>query len=139
MTFGRSTWNPPPRLRDREPPEHVSKSARSGVYSSCGGDVVVRAKEPDPVRDEAHRRRVAGLPCFACRIQGYSQAAHPNTGKAKGKKLSDADCFPLCCARLGVKGCHAQFDQYELVPRAAMPEFEQRALEWTRQQLEMTA
>jgi hypothetical protein len=91
-------------------------------------------KAPAPVRDEPYRRWVASLPCFECRIAGYSNAAHPNTGKAKGAKLSDAACFPLCVDRPGVVGCHTRFDRYQLVPRSAMPEYERRALEWTRQQ-----
>ena len=36
-----------------------------------------------PVRSEAYRRAVASLPCIACGIQGYSQAArlpYPDDG-----------------------------------------------------------
>ena len=52
-----------------------------------------------PVRSEAYRRAVASLPCIACGIQGYSQAAHLPP-EAKGMKQSDLLTFPLCCARL---------------------------------------
>ena len=38
-----------------------------------------------PVRSEAYRRAVASLPCIACGIQGYSQAAHLPP-EAKGMK-----------------------------------------------------
>lgn len=111
-----------------------SRALVRGSYTGASSGVVVE-KAPEAVRSERHRRLVAGLPCFHCRIQGYSQAAHPNSGKAKGKKTSDADCFPLCCDRPGVVGCHARFDRYELVPRAEMPAFEARALAWTTQLL----
>jgi len=121
------TWREP-RPMARHP--HTPR----GTYS--GGTTAPQPKAPAPVRDEAYRRWVASLPCFECRIAGYSNAAHPNSGKAKGVKLSDAACFPLCVDRPGVKGCHPKFDQYELVPRAAMPEYESRALGWTRRQAE---
>ena len=41
-----------------------------------------------PVRSEAYRRLVASLPCIACGIQGYSQAAHLPP-EAKGMKQVD--------------------------------------------------
>jgi hypothetical protein len=67
------------------------------------------------VRDKAYLRRVAGEPCMACGIEGYSQAAHvPADGRAI--KQSDLETFPLCCARPGVNGCHADFDQYRMFP-----------------------
>ena len=71
-----------------------------------------------PVRSEAYRRAVAGLPCIACGIQGYSQAAHLPP-EAKGMKQSDLLTFPLCCTRVGIAGCHQDYDQYRLFPRAA--------------------
>lgn len=90
-------------------------------------------KEPEPTRDENYRRLVATLPCFNCRIEGASQAAHPNTGKAKGRKADDLLCFPMC--HVGAKDCHARFDQYKLVPRAEMAAFEARARAWTVREL----
>ena len=63
-----------------------------------------------PVRDEAYRRLVAAMPCIRCGISGYSQAAHPNTGKGAGTKTDDTMCFPLCADRPGVRGCHSLFD-----------------------------
>lgn len=70
-------------------------------------------------RSEPYRRLVAGLPCIHCCIVGYSQAAHPPP-TAKGMKEDDRMCFPLCCARPGVNGCHYLYDQNKLMPREAM-------------------
>lgn len=63
------------------------------------------------VRDEPYRRWVATLPCMACGIYGYSQAAHPNQDRGLGQKASDRDTFPLCCTRPLVVGCHIEHDQ----------------------------
>ncbi len=64
------------------------------------------------VRSEAYRRMVAASPCIRCGRVGRSQAAHPNTGKAMGKKLiDDRLCFPLCCGDGTFVGCHEKFDQ----------------------------
>jgi len=73
----------------------------------------------NPVRSESYRRKVAALPCVHCGIEGYSQAAHPPpTGK--GIKESDDLCFPLCCTRPGVTGCHVDYDQGRLMDRDDM-------------------
>ncbi len=77
-----------------------------------------------PIRSEAYRRAVAALPCINCCIVGYSQAAHPNTGKGTGTKCSDLDCFPLCADRPGVRGCHSQFDQGALFTKDRRRELE---------------
>ncbi len=67
------------------------------------------------VRDKSYRRWVAGLACRACGLDGWSQAAHvPPDGK--GIKQSDTEIFPLCCTRPGVIGCHAEYDQYIMIP-----------------------
>ncbi len=63
-----------------------------------------------PVRSEAYRRFVASFPCFSCGVEGFSQAAHPNTGKGLGIKTSDLDCFPLCAPHWGMVGCHQMHD-----------------------------
>ena len=77
-----------------------------------------RPKE-NPVRSEAYRRLVAALDCVNCGVWGYTQAAHPPpTGK--GIKESDLECFPLCAARPGVVGCHAEYDQGRIAPRVMM-------------------
>ena len=65
------------------------------------------------VRAPAYRQWVASLPCCACRIEGYSQAAHPNAaryGKGMARKADDLTCFPLCCTRPGHMGHHAMHD-----------------------------
>ena len=67
-------------------------------------------------RSEPYRRIVAAMPCKACGIQGYSQAAHlPPDGK--GVKQDDRLIFALCCARVGIAGCHADYDQYRMFTR----------------------
>ena len=71
-----------------------------------------------PVRSQQYLRLVASLPCIACGIQGYSQAAHLPP-EAKGMKQSDLLTFPLCCTRVGIAGCHQDYDQYRLFPREA--------------------
>ncbi|MCL2887467.1 MAG: hypothetical protein FWF20_11985 [Betaproteobacteria bacterium] len=85
-----------------------------------------------PVRDEAYRRAVAALPCARCGIQGYSQAAHPNTGKGMGTKTDDRLCFPLCADRPGVRGCHSLFDQGGLYSKEIRRINERRWVEQTR-------
>ena len=40
----------------------------------------------NPVRSQQYLRTVASLPCIACGIQGYSQAAHGSAGKGMGLK-----------------------------------------------------
>jgi hypothetical protein len=133
MTFAR-TWTPAPKLRDREPPAVVQRVERAGVYSLADTRAQPVLKDAEPVRDEDYRRWVASLPCYECRIQDFSQCAHPNSGKAKGRKNSDDGCFPMCCDRPGIVGCHSRFDRYELVSRADMPEYERRAAQWTKEQ-----
>lgn len=79
-------------------------------------DVVLASPKEAPVRSEAYRRLVAQLACKVCGIAGYSQAAHPNTGKGAGIKTDDRLCFALCTIHPGVngnlvQGCHECFDQ----------------------------
>lgn len=83
-------------------------------------DTVLAQPKEDIVRSEPYRRLVAARPCINCHIEGYSQAAHPPP-TAKGRKECDRTIFPLCCTHPGadgelVPGCHADFDQYRLVP-----------------------
>ena len=56
-------------------------------------------------RSEAWRRAVASLPCQLCGIEGQSQAAHLNQGKAMGRKTHDAWCAAVCYT------CHSRIDQ----------------------------
>lgn len=77
-----------------------------------------------PVRSEAYRRAVASLPCINCKVPGYSQCAHSNSGKGAGIKASDLDSFPLCTVHPGadgglVQGCHERFDQGALFGKEA--------------------
>ncbi len=72
----------------------------------------------NPVRSQKYRRAVAGLRCIHCGVLGYSQAAHLPP-EAKGMKQSDLLTFPLCCTRVGIPGCHQDYDQYRLFPREA--------------------
>lgn len=98
---------------ERKPPVY-RVLARAPTGAKIVSVPVVRAKE-NVIRSESYRRLVAVMPCKACGIGGYSQAAHvPPDGK--GIKQDDRLTFPLCCARLGVRGCHADFDQYYLLP-----------------------
>ncbi len=97
----------------------VARSSRSRAVCGPAVNGGANPKESAPVRSEPYRRLVAALPCAACRVEGYSQAAHPPpTGK--GRKESDMDCFPLCCTRPGIVGCHVEFDQMRLIPRPSM-------------------
>jgi hypothetical protein len=109
---------------EREP-RPLARAERAATYA---GTTVAASAEPDPVRHEGYRRLVAKLPCKRCGIYGYSQAAHPNTGKGAGTKTDDRKCFPLCTVHpvLGglITGCHEQFDQGALFTKA-----ERRALE----------
>ena len=86
-------------------------------------DVHALPKE-NAIYSEPYRRLVAAMPCINCHIESYSQAAHPPP-TAKGRKEDDRSTFPLCCIHPGasgqlVPGCHADFDQYRLVPAVDM-------------------
>ena len=96
---------------------------RAAVLASCA-TMAAPAPKVVPVEHEGYRRLVAALPCKLCGIAGHSQAAHPNTGKGAGTKTDDRLCFPLCCDRPGVRGCHPQFDQHALMSKAARREIE---------------
>ncbi|CAN5297065.1 hypothetical protein BH10PSE16_BH10PSE16_01000 [soil metagenome] len=77
--------------------------------------VRVQAKD-DAIRCELYLRLVAAMPCKACGIQGHSQAAHlPPEGKCI--KQDDRLTFALCCVRMDVPGCHADYDQYRMFTR----------------------
>lgn len=89
-----------------------------------------RVEKAAPVRSEALRRAVASLPCINCKVPGYSQCAHSNSGKGAGIKASDLDSFPLCTVHPGadgglVQGCHERFDQGALFSKAVRRELEQ--------------
>jgi hypothetical protein len=84
-------------------PVSVPVPVRQVAATIFAGMVLVQAKEC-VVASEPYRRLVALFPCKICGIDGYSQAAHPNTDKGAGIKTDDRLCFPLCCDRPGVQG-----------------------------------
>lgn len=84
-----------------------------------------RPKE-EPQRCEEYRRLVAARACKNCGRQKHSQAAHvPPDGK--GIKRDDRLTFPLCTDGPGFRGCHQQFDNYELMPK---PEAVRQGMRW---------
>jgi hypothetical protein len=67
-----------------------------------------------PTAATLHFKRVAMLACARCGIEGYSQATHSNRyqdGKGTSIKAHYLATFPLCGARPGIIGCHAEHDQ----------------------------
>lgn len=96
---------------------------------------VVASPKVDVVRSEPYRRLVAALACKVCGIAGYSQAAHPSTGKGAGIKTSDLDCFALCCDRPGIQGCHPKFDQGALFSKLVRQALEPAWVADTRRQI----
>lgn len=105
----------PDRLRSMPAVTPGAFRAPQPVASAPAAQVAKAA----PVRSEAYRRLVSSLPCIACSIQGYSQAAHANTGKGMGTKACDLQTFPLCADRPGQRGCHSLFDQGALFGKEA--------------------
>ena len=93
-------------------PDNVSMAANDQQFCSP-------VEKEELLRSEPYRRLVAAGACKSCSIEGYSQHAHENEGKGAGLKTDDRTCFPLCCDRPGVKGCHPRYDQYELYPKHA--------------------
>lgn len=88
------------------------------------------------VRSKPYREATAKLACRNCGVQGFSQAAHPNSdssGAAGGKKASDLFVFPLC--HVGANDCHRRFDHYELCSKAEMPFLEIQWLASTQAEL----
>ena len=63
------------------------------------------------LRSPAYLRFVASHPCFACGVEGFSQAAHANNGKGLALKVCDLQTFPLCAPHWGLPGCHLLLDQ----------------------------
>ena len=103
----------------------VPRAAVMGLGSTAAAPIPKAA----PVRSEAYRRAVASLPCINCKVPGYSQCAHSNSGKGAGIKASDLDSFPLCTVHPGadgglVQGCHERFDQGALFSKAVRRELE---------------
>ena len=111
-----------PQLAQRDPDRvrHVP-SVTPGAFRApvpVSTAPAAQVEKAAPVRSQAYLRVVASLPCIACGIQGHSQAAHLPP-EAKGMKQSDLLAFPLCCVRVGVPGCHQDYDNYRLFPKHA--------------------
>jgi hypothetical protein len=101
---------------DHTPPPTRAVMMR-GVDRMC-----VPVLKAEPVRDDDYRRLVATLKCISCGAVGFSQAAHPNTGKGMGLKADDRECFPLCT--VGAKDCHGGFDQRAMFDKQTRRELE---------------
>jgi hypothetical protein len=110
MTFSRKPWVKPPKNM----PQPIPVSQRRAAVMAPR-EPVASIPKTEPVRDEAYRRLVAALPCAACGLEGRSQHAHCNDGKAKGRKNCDLDAMPLCADQPGRAGCHSRFDKYKLL------------------------
>lgn len=61
-------------------------------------------------RSRPYRMFVAAQECFACGLEGRSQAAHENHGKGSRIKTGDDRTFPLCADQPSRVGCHTQHD-----------------------------
>jgi hypothetical protein len=114
----KSQKNREQRLMQRAQAAIKNVVARAAVIAPISSAPAPAAPKAKPWRSEAYRRAVASLPCICCGIAGYSQAAHLPP-EAKGMKQSDLLTFPLCCTRVGIPGCHQDYDQYRLFPREA--------------------
>jgi len=110
VTFTRK-YTKPVKVYPQPIPEHLRRAATMSRRED-----VASIPKAEPVRSEAYRRLVAALPCASCGIEGRSQHAHSNDGKAKGIKACDLESMPLCADSPGRVGCHSLFDQYELLP-----------------------
>ena len=109
---------PAPYIKAERIPQNYARLTVPVNVARITDDVLALPKE-NAVYSEPYRRLVAARPCINCHIESYSQAAHPPP-TAKGRKEDDRLTFPLCCTRPDVPGCHADFDQYRLVPAADM-------------------
>lgn len=103
------------------------------------GTIALSQPKEAVIRSEPYRRLVAAMPCKYCGIQGYSQAAHPNTNKGSGIKTDDRECFALCTVHPGidglVNGCHERFDQGSLFAKVVRRELEPAWAADTRRQI----
>ncbi len=117
--------------RPRTPPAKA-------VLAADGLDrMVVPVPKADLLDDVEYRRLVATLKCICCGAVGFTQAAHPNTGKGMGMKTDDRDCFPLCT--VGASDCHGGFDQRAMFPKERRRELEPLWANQTRMTLRRLA
>lgn len=134
MTFLRRTYPKKPRAPLVVP---ETPPVPRGVIRSAEG-MAKPVPKLEIVRSQPYLAAVARLRCINCGWEGASQAAHPNSleaGGSGGGKASDTLTFPLCCERGGAPNCHREFDQYRLVSKADMPEFERRWAALTQERL----
>lgn len=82
-----------------------------------------------PYRSEKHRRLIASMPCIACGLEGYTQAAHRNEGKGMGIKACDSQMMPLCFR------CHSDLDQGGKLDRETRRTLELAYVKTTRQKM----
>ena len=114
-------------MRGSRPPSVPSQPARAVMAVISWAGVAIQKERA--IRSEPYRRLVAAMPCINCQLVGFSQAAHlPPDGK--GIKQDDRQIFPLCCTRMGIPGCHADYDQYRMFPREKAVEV---GIEWAKQ------
>lgn len=75
---------------------------------------------------KAQRAFVAGLPCAACGIEGYSQNAHVLGNGGMSRKAEAETVAPLCGPRpwfIPLLGCHRLFDEHRQEFDEMFPEF----------------
>lgn len=129
----RSPFNrkpPPPYVKAERIPPVYARLTVPVRYASFD-EVVILPKEP-PLRSEKYRRAVAALPCIRCGVEGYSQAAHADQGKAMQFKSDDRTCYPACASRPGVRGCHDIIGASGAIPQAMRRELEKEYAASTR-------
>lgn len=110
MTFT-STWTPPIKLRDREPPAVVQRVERAGTYA---GTTTAPVPKTEPKRN-AHLLAMARGEACLLRVPGVctgdnatTVACHSNWaehGKAGARKADD------CYSVWGCAACHSWLDQ----------------------------
>lgn len=125
------------RLEARAARTMAEARPRAAVVTVVSAAPAPAIPKAEPLRSEPYRRLVAMFPCKFCGIAGYSQAAHPNTGKGAGTKTDDRLCFPLCCDRPGQRGCHSLFDQGALLGKEARRAIEPAWAADTQRQIQM--
>lgn len=108
--FQRRQYEPAPRAP-------LQPATRRAVLVACQVEVLAVEKE-NPLECRAYRILVASLPCAHCGVWGHSQCAHQDMGKGANLKTDDRTCFPLCCTRPGIPGCHVLFGATGKIPRA---------------------
>lgn len=96
--------------------------------------LVVQPKS-EPAEHEGYRRLVAAMPCFFCRIIGFSNAAHADQGKGMQIKSDDRTCYALYVDRPGVVGCHTAIGASAAMTKQERRELEERAGAYTRSEI----